>query len=208
MDDATLGSIFARFGIRQDQRDAVLADYRNAREAFEEFAAIDAPHLPLRSSDALQVELARWQVRNFGPANALHLALGVCEEVGELMSASTDAERDDAIGDVAVYACQLATLHRLAWGKVITSHWEQAPAASVAAGRLAHVTLKAAQGIRGLDDPEAARFATFLALADVARSLGFWSVDGRQGVWTLFLWVAGKVMARDWVASPTTGARS
>ncbi len=110
-----------------------------ARAEFERYAALEANDLPSdRLEDPisagelwltdLQVRLARWQNRNFGPASDEQLALGVCEEAGELAHAvlkrsqrirgmgDPAAYREaagDAIADVVVYAIQLATALRL-----------------------------------------------------------------------------------------------
>lgn len=108
-----------------------------AREVFDRYAGIDAPAKPSDTlpgnanphwlSD-LQVALARWQVKNFGGATAEQIALGVCEEAGEVAHAvlkaaqrirgQDDAEKHredvgDAIADCAIYLAQMATLYRL-----------------------------------------------------------------------------------------------
>lgn len=116
---------------------------QRAREVFGTYAGIDAPAKP---SDALsgydnphwlsdlQVELARWQSRNFGGATTEQAALGVCEEAGEIAHAVLKASQrirgmgdpeavreavGDGIADCAVYLVQLATLYRLDFGALL-----------------------------------------------------------------------------------------
>jgi NTP pyrophosphatase (non-canonical NTP hydrolase) len=114
-----------------------------AREAFDLYAAMDAPRVPsdslgegdviLALSD-LQVRLARWQVRNFGIASDLQIALGVAEEAGELAHATLKrsqmirgmedleayrAAAGDAIADIVIYAIQMSTNLRLDFGTLV-----------------------------------------------------------------------------------------
>ena len=109
------------------------AAVENARLEFATYAAMDAGDLPGSTMSATQVLLARWQSRQFGPANAQLLALGVAEETGELAHAILKAAQGirgqddrehhvecvaDAIADVAIYLTQLATLYRLDFGEL------------------------------------------------------------------------------------------
>jgi hypothetical protein len=156
-----------RFGVRANEYHDALAAYLDARGRFDGFAGLDAPHLPDDPWDVPQVELCRWQVRNFGPQPATMYALGVAEEFGEFGTASTIEDEHDAIGDVLIYACQLATTQRLAWSECSNPRpfLTRQASSGAAVGLLCHVTLKAAQGIRGLGDPELARFASFIETA-------------------------------------------
>lgn len=109
-----------------------------AREAFDGYAALDAPHLPLLDGEvnlsALQVQLYRWQVRNFGVPSELAILAGATEELGELAHAllkhhqgirgmaNREAMREaagDAIADVVVYLIQLCTALRLDFGTLL-----------------------------------------------------------------------------------------
>lgn len=82
---------------------------------------------------ALQTDLATWQNRNFGVQPATNLTLGVAEEVGELCRAVLKGEQkirgmddreaqrtavSDALGDILIYACQVATAFRLDLGTI------------------------------------------------------------------------------------------
>ena len=120
----------------------MLSPYQAARAAFDNYAALDAPLLPIDRISALQVKLTRWQQRNFGGATAEHVALGAAEEAGELaeslggLQASIGkvchavlkraqrirgmgdpevfrAAAADAIADCAIYLIQLSTILRL-----------------------------------------------------------------------------------------------
>lgn len=60
--------------------------YTLARQAFNEYAAMDAPDLPLNPQQALQVMLHRWLVRNIKDTVAVNItsAMGLGEELGEM----------------------------------------------------------------------------------------------------------------------------
>jgi NTP pyrophosphatase (non-canonical NTP hydrolase) len=126
---------------------------QSARECFAFYAGADAPNVPLEHMAATQVLLARWQARNFGGGTAEQLALGVCEEAGEL----------------------------------------------------AHAVLKASQGIRGQQDPEAHREAVGDAIADCAIYLAQMATLYRLDFAVLFEATAHEVMKRDWKRSPGDG---
>lgn len=72
-----------------------------------------------------QSELHEWQLQNFGKPTVEHMALGVCEEAGELAHAvlkmqqkireGTNLEKAkamiaDAFADMIVFGCQLLTI--------------------------------------------------------------------------------------------------
>jgi NTP pyrophosphatase (non-canonical NTP hydrolase) len=131
----------------------------------------------------LQNRLMAWQTKSYGVANlAVNMTLGIVEELGELAEATTGEAIDDAVADVTIYASQLATCYRLDLGELVRAATADAHSREVktvvrqphrhsnyivAAGRLCHVVLKAAQGIRGMGDPEKARRAVCEALVPV-----------------------------------------
>jgi NTP pyrophosphatase (non-canonical NTP hydrolase) len=99
---------------------------RHAKDTFNQYAARveDAPN-PMA---LLQGRLAAWQSRNFGACDARDQTLGVCEEAGELAHAVLKAHQrirgyedqdkllaavSDALGDLMVFATQVATHFRL-----------------------------------------------------------------------------------------------
>lgn len=92
--------------------------YRRASDRFERvIATAHASSLldHLDPLDRLQILLAFWEARQpFWSASVLPVALGVGEECGELAEANGHDDVVDAIGDIAIYACQVATRERLA----------------------------------------------------------------------------------------------
>jgi NTP pyrophosphatase (non-canonical NTP hydrolase) len=113
---------------------AEFAIVQAAKDKFDEYAAMDAPDLPVGSWSALQVQLARWQTKNFGHVPLEQKTLGVCEEAGELAHAvlkgiqgirGLDArdqfltEAGDAIADCTVYLMQVCTSLRLDFGTLL-----------------------------------------------------------------------------------------
>ncbi len=186
--------------------------YTTARATFEAWAALDAPHLPADPVDAMQVRLLRWeQAQPFWRASTLPVALGCGEECGELADAERHAEMVDAVGDVAIYACQVATRHRLAFGAILDAasdsdvghlddEWRELMSAL---GRVHHLILKREQRIRiGAESDEV--FGGALANA-IARLIGAVTdahgIDARDA----FLEVAERVLARNWNANPANG---
>lgn len=168
--------------IPESRRGAVIAAHKIARDAFEEWAVLDAPHLPAHEIDSMQVRLARWQVDRFGgpPVDAL-MALGIVEELGETADAAVEGAETvdgggeqavDGLGDVMVYAAQICTANRLAirpildLARVYTRHTDTGHRPIMtAAGVLAHVVLKHTQAIRGLGDPTIYRVRLVDAIA-------------------------------------------
>lgn len=94
--------------------------------------------------DRIQDERAKWARHNFPNAGAKEHALGVCEEAGELAhailkldpgTASGDSIRGsrselldevaDALGDLLVYACGVATDCGLALSDCLQAAWDE-----------------------------------------------------------------------------------
>lgn len=106
-----------------------------ARDAFDQYAGMDAPVLPANEQSCLQVQLCRWQRENFGGATLYQMLAGVTEEAGELAHAILkhdqkirgfeDEEKfreaaGDAVADIVVYLQQLCTLLRLDFGTLVS----------------------------------------------------------------------------------------
>jgi hypothetical protein len=155
---------------------AAALDYATkwARDRFENWAGMDAPDLPEDAIDAMQVRLARWQVRKFDRCDHLEQTLGVIEELGESYDADTVEEALDGLGDTLVYAGQLCITARLALGPILAlaEAWHRDPGAVPgkwqpvsAAGYLAHVTGKRQQRTRGFADDAHYRRELVRALA-------------------------------------------
>ncbi len=187
--------------------------YTTARARFESWAALDAPHLPADPVDAMQVRLLRWeQAQPFWRVSSLPVALGCGEEAGELADAVRHHEIVDAVGDVAIYACQVATRHRLAFGEILDAasdadlahpydEWRELMSA---VGRVQHLILKREQRIRiGAASDAEFGVALFGALARlIAAATDAHGADARAA----FLATAERVITRDWNTNPTTGA--
>ncbi len=108
-----------------------------AKAVFSKYAGIDSPKLPeddVINMSALQVELFRWQQKNFNGSTLEHCCMGAAEEVGELCHAvlkhrqgirgmdDKDAFKNaagDAIADTAVFLIQAATILRLDFGELL-----------------------------------------------------------------------------------------
>jgi hypothetical protein len=135
---------------------------------------------PADSIDAMQLELMRWQQRNFGDVSPIakhdiQMTLGLIEEFCECHEAKQLQGKHgklDALGDICVYAGQLCISHRLAlrpilmMAEALFDYWyvldadhelgdqPAFPDPTVAIGTLAHITLKRDQKIRGYDNNE------------------------------------------------------
>lgn len=190
-----------------DSDPAVLAAHALARQRFEEWAAngADDPPPP-NATDALQIQLMRWERRMFGNVPSVMHALGVIEEMTETFLADMPNSAEgalDGLGDTCVYAAQLCTGNRLALGpvldlaRVFTSR--SGLKLLTAPGVLAQVVLKGAQKIRGLDDENRFRTRLVGALAMcIAKAIDDVEVmhDVRVRVAEVFGVVAGEVLAR------------
>ncbi len=139
-----------------------------ANAVWENFATIDGEEVPPNTLDAMQVQLCRWQRRNFGDVSPIdkvdiHMGLGIIEEFGEALSATEmlgPKGKLDGLGDVCVYAGQLLNANRLAIRPVmdladlLAADWDgdpDQPEPMKLAGLFSHVLLKHEQKIRGYD---------------------------------------------------------
>lgn len=232
MDAAVLEKIFKRTGLYPLDQPRAVAKFGQAREAFNAFVSMDAPDLPPATTDALQVQLLRWQTAMFGIPKPCEIACGIAEELGERTLADATAapyeDIEDAVGDVMIYATQLASARRLTIADCIAAgHPETGlqffrfpntimrgeQLLRIACGYLSHVQLKAEQNIRGMQDAEVARFGTFLGLAMLMR--GLWLTHGyahgvRAGGDILhYLETTAKVvLARDWRKDANAGGEA
>lgn len=187
-----------------------------AHERFQTFAGVDAKDetalAQLHPLDAMQVRLAAWQARNFGVPAMTQIVCGVVEELGEWVEAESGSDDEtDAVADVTIYLSQLLTRARLSLSSIIDATFGLARRPSFDWSRsfdwqgdasLAHVALKHEQRIRGLDDPWLMRCGIAAGAAMVLTTVG-----ARDAADSL-LAVAPRVLARDWVASPTTGGEA
>jgi len=201
--------------------------YRRASDRFERVIATATPsimqQLPILDAfllDALQIQLAAWEERQpFWSASVLPVALGIGEECGELADAKTHAESTDAVGDIAIYVCQVATRERLAMSEILaeagriadralatnrglTHQWRTLMAR---VGRVAHLALKRHQKIREGALPDA-EYRALLADA-LAELLAAVELAAGVSVAECFADTAPTVLARDWSADRAGGGR-
>lgn len=181
-----------------------------ARAIFDSFNALPAGVLPDDPIDRAQVLLARWEVAQpFHVAVDLPVTLGIGEECGELADAETDDAITDAVGDVAIYVCQVATRNRLAMRSIFASSIDQWRAGDSwrwllsAVGHVNHLVLKRSQKIReGTLPVEEYRAHLAHALADLIAAV-------TRAAWCdpveAFRATADRILARDWRADPARG---
>lgn len=211
-------------------------EFAVALEAFDRYAGMDAPYLPIDQWANVQVRVCRWQIHNFGIVPARAQTLGIGEEIGELAEsvfgdlgewgddsfntfpAFCEANVIDAIADAMVYTTQLATCWRLdagtLWRASDTVTWTARPtsltmlAMAATVGRLNRAALKSEQKIRGYDQRDKTRR---IVADNIARLFFFARALGKQlgiDVWKGFVATAEQVMERDWVQFPTNGRTS
>ena len=196
--------------------------YRRASDRFERvIATAHASTLldHIDPLDRLQILLAFWESRQpFWSSSVLPVALGVGEECGKLAEAKTHAEATDAVGDVAIYVCQVATRERLARSEILAeagriadralTSWPAAhPWRTLMArvGRVHHLALKRHQRIREGTLPDA-EYRALLADA-LAELLAVVELAAGVSVAECFADTAPTVLARDWSADRAGGGR-
>lgn len=189
--------------------------YHRASDRFERVIATATPsimqQLPILDAfllDALQIQLASWEERQpFWSASVLPVALGIGEECGELASANGHDDVVDAIGDIAIYACQVATRERLAMSVLIEAAdriWPRRDLLSTL-GRFNHLVLKRHQKIREGALPDA-EYRALLADA-LAELMAAARIFGGASVAECFAATAPTVLARDWTADRAGGGQ-
>ena len=197
--------------------------YRRASDRFERvIATAHASTLldHIDPLDRLQILLAFWEARQpFWSSSVLPVALGVGEECGELADAKTHAEATDAVGDIAIYVCQVATRERLAMSEILAEAGRIADRAQATnrglthqwrtlmarVGRVAHLALKRHQKIREGALPDA-EYRALLADA-LAELLAAVELAAGVSVAECFADTAPTVLARDWSADRAGGGR-
>ncbi len=183
----------------------VIGVHTMARLEFEQFAGNNGEEVADPVND-MQIRLMRWQRDRFGLQTDRHdllMTLGVIEELGEAFTAPNGEEALDGLGDVIVYAGQLAMANRLALSPIVRFAEALDPLDAThqeITGRLAHVVLKASQRIRGMDDEDRYRtnivrmLALSIALAaDTAYSLHF---DHKIDIAKVYTTVGAEVLLR------------
>lgn len=158
----------------------------------------------------LQIDLMRWERKNFGLQPSYTSALGIIEELGELEDAQDDEDEwADAIGDTLVFACNLATKNALDFSTMINVAYVAKSAKMDKMlgklGKLAHVTLKADQGIRDYADRDVARRDIGIVLYRVVSSVVRYASMCGHDVRVIMSRVAREVMRREWWADSRMG---
>jgi hypothetical protein len=192
-----------------------IAAFEQSRAQFEEMCAREGDReTHLDETCSVQTQLSAWQSAHYGgPQSDERMALGIVEEMTEAWIAAGDvdapeplADALDGLGDVCVYAAQLATSNRLAIGPILdlariyTSPGFVPGKASpaIGSGMLAQSVLKHAQKIRGVDrDVYQRRLVRSIAMC-VARVVDDIEMTHakRIKVRDIFHVVAGEVMER------------
>ncbi len=202
---------------------------RLASDAFEDYAAMPGPHTPEDERSALQVRINRWEVKNFGYQPPERMVLGMSEELGELAEAHDEQDDDgllDAVGDICVYAMNLAPhLRADAWtlwgspididdphmairgGDAVDFFPYVYTRLGIEIGKASHAILKATQRIRGDEDKH--RTEALTALARIGVWLDFLCKEYLDTeLWPTVSAVAEKVMKRSWTDDPERGGQA
>ena len=122
----------------------------------------------------LRDAVGKWSVANFGSQRGLGCLaplLGMCEEVGELESAGTPEDREDALGDILIFLMDYCYRAGVDLQGVYSVCPGTVRAMSVAVGRLHHIQLKRIQRIRGMDDTPTFRSAQWGAVLNIISSV-------------------------------------
>lgn len=183
--------------------------YRASRVKFNTYAGMDGTCEPFTVDQlsALQVQLARWETRNFGYQPAWTAALGIVEEIGELLAARNASEVEDGIGDVMIFATQLCTAYRLDFGVLLTARLavpDAMHALTIAAGFISRCILKEQQKIRDSLTQEACReriaFGVYALICALSTAFPLRDLP------SIYAGVAvGVVLKRDWARFPLDG---
>lgn len=186
-----------------------------ARSAFDAYGAFggDVDKADFDVHVKLQIRLSRWQVENFGVQPTYRQLLGCIEEVGELLEAVEDGNEEavvDAFGDFQVFSAQLCTAMRLDFGTLARdafhgTHFTPGSDGftvwvnlSKALARLAHVTLKNEQNIRGYEDVERARLHTGVYLRRALLQFGALCLTNDIVMEAAYFTTAETVLQRVW----------
>lgn len=172
----------------------------------------------------LQLEIGKWSRHNFGmqnskvipdspPLNSMVPLLGMVEEYGELITAPTASDVEDAIGDIGVYLCDyccreqimLDTLTRRIF---FDGQLDHHVGVISTIGLLCRITVKSHQGIRGYSDTSKYQDERDQSVVRLWGYLNLLSIDYEIG--TIFDVVKNvyveSVLPRDWRNNPNTAA--
>lgn len=202
-----------------------------AMEEFTKYAAFDGQtfdeswqQTPLR---IYQVRLGRWEVHNFGAQPLYRSALGMveesCFELIESIETGQERELADSIADAFVFMCNACTLlrldfHTIVQGFDVSYNDTEDPNAIMkmwwdlmkGVGRVAHVTLKEDQKIRGYDTREPdglVKFRSHIACSFIllGQALRVIAQHNDLQMFLLFSAVSDQVLKRDFKKNAVTG---
>lgn len=168
----------------------------------------------------LQEELKPWTEKNFGPVSkhkSYRPLLGMCEELGELMTASTGEDGLDAVADCMIFMADYCNQMGFDLDSLYKARLVYKPSLnSVNAellrlvGKVQHHHLKLDQGIRGTDDKHTA--AIQMLLSDLICVLYYYPLcNGQNGtkyyvpMYEVVETVWNKVKQRDFTKNKVTG---
>lgn len=168
----------------------------------------------------LQIEHARWELKNFGIQPQHRPVLGIVEELGELSEAldasmlptgerpDVDPLIRDAIADTVIYMASLANILGCDLCAVLDSNTFAKPRSlERLSGRLAHHCLKKEQKIRGTAEEH--DDATKLLLGELyieLRNTALTYLD--ENILGIVEMTWNKVRLRDWNKDPKFGGES
>lgn len=144
---------------------------------------------------------------------ALAPLMGMVEELGELAEANAARDRDDAVGDIAVYLCDYLCREGLAWPERFTipdadQYIPPLAGLMLHIGKLFRCHLKRHQRIRGMENDEAFHAARMDAIRGIVWHLEDVSRNADRGTNLLVILNAtwnGIVSKRDWRADAAGG---
>jgi len=223
-----------------------------ATEIFSSYARLAEGELPQDPISNLQVRLSRWGTQFSGIDGEVACVLGQGEEIGELVEAVAGKLEDpgsfsmegsgdkwyenaskgqvgalehifDAIGDILIYSCQLASNLQLDFSTILREGegLKQKAAKNTsedlaelgwallgltaATGRIQHATLKNKQKLRGYDNELKYKTEVLDGMVQIARFCTQISEQLNEKVFTVFFQVSERVMRRDWKKNSLTG---
>lgn len=153
----------------------------------------------------LKNTVGHWSAANFGSQKGLGCLvplLGVVEELGEFYDAETTEDRDDALGDMAIFLVDYCYRSGVDLSEMPLSGMQRTENDSLVAavGHLSHCQVKRMQRIRGMEDLDAFHKARYAAVGAVIKELDFLS---RTGIFekACRVW-SGVVSKRKWYTVP------
>ena len=198
--------------------------YERCRAEFNKWATLSGPPGSEGWIDPVscrQIEMLRWERRNFGLQSPITGLMGILEEFGELAAADNAAESWDAVGDILVFASNMFSKYRLALAPMLeelqTGGFTGPPCLKysdrnygdkleVRVGWANHVMLKSQQKIRGYEEPETVRRDICCVIYKLLCRESVSDVLSTEcTLEDIFFHVSSTVLTRDWTKNKETG---